>query len=223
MPFESVSVQEHPDAMVVLKERGIVVPAVSVGDRYASGVDLREAADLLGVSYEPPVMLSPQELRDRYNELLALFDRFMEQMPPEGLVFKLPNRDREMSLVYIQIASVMRSFLAAYHDNAHDASFYYPPKDELLVTTADFRRRAVETVRLFNDWWEDDGCDDPLDRVVPAYWGHSTLHEVLEREVWHTAQHIRQAEYVLVELGISPAGRTDELLGGLPVPERVIE
>ncbi len=75
---------------------------------------------------------------------------------------------------------------------------------------------------MLDAWWQKIGYDDPLDRVVETQWGHRTLHEVLERAVWHPAQHTRQVALFLERLGIEPDGPlTPEDLAGLPLPERV--
>ena len=53
-----------------------------------------------------------------------------------------------------------------------------------------------------------------------TYFGSQTLHQVLERAVWHSAQHARQLMMVLQGLGISPDGPlAEEDLAGLPMPE----
>jgi hypothetical protein len=115
----------------------------------------------------------------------------------------------------------MRAFLTAYEDDAHDKGFYSMPEE--VVTREDVLARLDETRRLFDRWWQEDGVDDPLDRVTPTYWGYPTLHEVLEREVWHTTQHTRQLVYVIELFGAEPVVplTREEHLDGLPLPERV--
>ena len=49
-------------------------------------------------------------------------------------------------------------------------------------------------------WWQTSGREDPMDRVIESYWGNHTLHEVMEREVWHTTQHTRQLMMFLTQL-----------------------
>jgi hypothetical protein len=55
-----------------------------------------------------------------------------------------------------------------------------------------------------------------------VYYGEQTMHEFLERTVWHAGQHVRQFMWVLEGLGIAPdrpLGR--ETFDGLPMPEKV--
>ena len=74
--------------------------------------------------------------------------------------------------------------------------------------------------RLSERW---SGCDE-ADCEAPAetYYGPQTLHQVLERTAWHSAQHARQLMMVLGTLGIEPEGPLGEAdLAGLPLPELV--
>jgi hypothetical protein len=141
-------------------------------------------------------------------------------MTPDMLAMALEGRDREMSAVAYQMAMVARSFLSAYHEDRHDTAYYLKPdgfygRDSLLDAAAETRSQLVK-------WWEEDGQDDPLDRVVPTYRGHAKLHEIPEREVWHTTQHVRQIQLVLERRGVAPDGpMTAADLEGLPLPERV--
>jgi glutaredoxin len=222
VPYVAVNLDAEPERGTKLRDQGIHAPAVCVGDRCVNGVSLAAVAELLGVDYTPPEMLSPAELRDRYDLVLDACCRYVAQMPPDALGATLPHRDRDFVGVASQTMSVMRSFLSAYYDDRHDTSYYLTPDD--VRTTEDLLARGAETRVRFEAWWADDGCDDPLDRVVKTYWGHRTLHEVLEREVWHTAQHGRQLMLFLELQGIEPAGPlTSTELDGLPLPERVHE
>ena len=90
------------------------------------------------------------------------------------------------------------------------------------LTGADIAEELRAYPGSLEDWWEIGGHEDPLDRVIESYWGNHTLHEVFERETWHTAQHTRQVMMFLEQLGIAPdAPLTADDLAGLPLPERV--
>ena len=39
---------------------------------------------------------------------------------------------------------------------------------------------------------------------MPTYFGGTTRHEMLERTVWHSTQHIRQIAALLEQVGIAP-------------------
>ena len=58
-------------------------------------------------------------------------------------------------------------------------------------------------------------------RAVGTYFGKQPLHIVLERTVWHPAQHTRQLMLILDTLGIEPDTRLAAAdLAGLPLPEK---
>jgi len=217
----AINVDEQLEARTALADNGMKVPAARVGDRWVSGIDLAAVADLIDVPYDPPTILPSEQLAARYLSILHVARATIAQMTPEMLSYRLPHRNREMLDVANQVASVMRAFLTAYSDDRHAAVQYYnKPAD--IQTQLDLLDRLEETERRFEVWWEEDGIDDPLDRVVQTSWGYPTLHEILEREVWHTAQHLRQLQYVLRQFGVEP----DEPLGeanltGLPLPSGI--
>lgn len=216
----AINADEDLEARAELAANGLVLPVARLGDRWVNGVDLAAVADLIGVPYQPPVILPAQELVGRYNLNLDVARAVIGQMTDEMLAHTMPNRKRPMFDVANQVASVMRAFLGAYYDDRHASGFYAKPDE--VRTRADVLARLDETRRLFNAWWDEDGIDDPLDRVTPTYWGYPTLLEVLEREVWHTTQHIRQLEYVLKEFGVAPdRPLTEAHLAGLPLPEGI--
>jgi len=216
----AINADERPDIRAELEARGMVLPVARLGDRWVSGVDLAAVADLLGVPYEPPVILSPQELVARYNRNLDVARATISQMTDEMFAATLPGRDRPMFSVACQVSAVMRAFLEAYYDDLHTTESYRTP--ETVRTKEDLLDRLDETRRRFNAWWDEDGFDDPLGRVTETYWGHPTLLEVLERELWHTTQHLRQLQYVLREFGVEPdEPLTAANLAGLPLPEGI--
>jgi len=222
VPFEAINLDAEPERGEKLKRNDVFAPAVCVGDRCVNGVSLAAVAELVGIDYEAPEMLSPAELRARYDVIFDASCRYIRQMPESLFDEQLPGRDRGFVDVACQTMSVMRSFLSAYYDDRHRTSFYLTPDD--VRTKDDLLARGGETHASFVTWWEEDGCDDPLDRVVKTYWGHRTLHEILEREVWHTAQHARQLMLFLELQGLTPDGPLTEAdLAGLPLPERVHE
>ncbi len=225
--FIAINADERPDIQAELAARGMVLPVARLGDTWISGVDLAQVAELIGVPYEPPVIMPAAELMERMNLNFDAAHATLAQLTPEMLEFKLPHRDRRMVSVAAQVSAVMRAVLASYYEERHSTESYGTPEElkavdehtsELLVA------RLEETRRQLNAWWEEDGFDDPLDRVIETYWGYPTLHEVLERELWHTTQHLRQLQFVLREFGVEPEiPLTEAHLGGLPLPDGIHE
>jgi hypothetical protein len=72
--------------------------------------------------------------------------------------------------------------------------------------------------------WEKYLSDESCRRNVQTFYGTQTLHELLERSVWHSAQHARQLIAVLERYGIKPDGPLGEKdLEGLPLPEGLFD
>ena len=79
-----------------------------------------------------------------------------------------------------------------------------------------------EAVRdRFQAWWEG-AKDRDFSTVVEPYFGKTTLHEMLERTVWHSAQHTRQVASLLEQAGVSPdRPLTPDDIRGLPLTETI--
>jgi hypothetical protein len=52
-------------------------------------------------------------------------------------------------------------------------------------------------------WWNGPGRTTDFSRQARVYYGNVTLHEYLERTMWHSGQHVRQLMMVLDMLGIA--------------------
>jgi len=209
-----------------IRQLGARVPCTIVGDEWADGVDLAAVARLIGAPYDPPVMLAPSELMVRYRLINASLQRLAAQIGSEAIAYKRPERDRTLACIVYHAGSVMRIFLEAYDPDLLpagegyliEAYESYPPG----IDSHGLIARARATLEHAEAWWRDYGFDDPLDRVEPTYWGHRTLHEIMEREVWHSAQHTRQVAMFLEDLGVKPDGPPGAAeLAGLPIPDGV--
>lgn len=219
--YEEINVIEDPGRAEKLIDMGLYTPAVCVDEECVSGTGLDAVAGLIGVPYERAVMLYPEGLKERYVVMLDAACRFIAQMTPEDLARSQSGRDRPMLEVANQTVSVIRGFLAAYYDGVHDRRFTKLPSE--VRSADDLLQRAAETRDLFQMWWERDGSNDPLDRVIDTpWWGHRTLHEVFDREVWHTAQHTRQLMLALEASGRLPdRPLTKDDFADLQLPEGI--
>ncbi len=85
---------------------------------------------------------------------------------------------------------------------------------------ADIAQYGADVLTRVKRWWErypDRSCQGVMD----TYFGRHSMHEVLERTAWHSAQHARQLMLILDSLGIEPNGRLSTAeLAGLPLPEK---
>jgi glutaredoxin len=227
--FVAIDAAAEPQAKARLAALGALVPCTVVGDQFAPGVNLAAVAKLIGVPYERPPIQPAAELVARYRTVNATLRRLIGQADTTALSLKLPPRDRTLLSLGYHAGSVIRLFLQIYDPDVFGGDNYIlhaeaaPPAD--VTTAAQVIARAEDSLRHFEAWWTRDGHDDPLDRIENSgYWGHRTLLEVLEREVWHTAQHTRQVALFLETAGITPdrpLGAAE--LAGLPLPNRVFD
>lgn len=223
MDFEPINVHHNPGGQTRLRAHGLdAVPAVCVGDRCVPGADLEAVAGLVGVPYRARTMLPPSVLIERFEFMIEAAARYLRQVPEERLERKSPDRDRTLRNLGFHIFHIGTAFLDAYEHSRLDGHWFResaPPEmrsGEDLAAYGDTVRAALAA------WWERAGRDDPLDRVVETYWGAHTMHETMERETWHAAQHTRQVLMFLDQLGIEPDGPlTAADLEGLPLPEGV--
>lgn len=222
LPFVYINVDDDMAARDRLTALGIHAPALCIGEEGIPGHNLKDVAEFIGAPYEDRPMLPPAELKRRYDIIANALARYLRQMSPENCAYTLPNRRRPMLDCAAHGASVVRAFLSAYYKNVYDMSLYAQPDE--FTTAQEVVDLIEDNLIKINDWWEQDGIDDTFDRVVKTYAGHHTLHEVWEREVWHTAQHTRQIALALELQGIEPDGPLTEAdLSGLPLPERIHE
>jgi hypothetical protein len=186
------------------------------------GGDLVAIARLLSLDYEAPEVLTPPELYDKFMLVLDAACRFMTQVPFEGLSHRAPDRDRTFRDLGWHIVLIGRASVAAYDSNEFPNNSFREENVPVTLNGADIAADLRRTQAILQDWWQTSGHDDPMDRVIDSYWGNHTLHEVFERETWHTAQHTRQVMMFLEQLGMAPDGPlTADDLAGLPLPERV--
>jgi glutaredoxin len=221
--YEEVNVVAHPERAHILRQFNLGVPALIFGDAAVPGGDLAAVAALIGVPYEAHELLPAQVLKDRFDLVMASAVSLIGQLEPADLDYAPPDRDRTVRALSAHIATIMQWFVKCYEREFFENPVVTPQPLSSLGTIETLLRTAAETRQQFDRWWETVGRDDPLDRVLASKAGYKTLHELLERSVWHTAQHTRQLQYFMVgRLGRQVHdGLRPELLDGLPVPERI--
>ncbi len=225
-PWTSINLAEHPDAVERLQPYGVGAPAVRVGDRAVQGLDLVGIAELIGWDeYDPPVMLSPVELDAKFRIVIDALARFSAQLDDEAVAYRAPENNRAIRFLIAHAASIMRYGVRAYDLEAFDNRGAPPRPLADTGTAAELRAYVEESTEVYARWWDEWGFDDPFDRVLETAWGHRTFHEVFERCVWHTAQHVRQLqEWMRGALGLEPdRPLTAEDLAGLPIPDRIMQ
>ena len=194
------------------------MPAVAANGEIVSGGVLEEIARVVGFPYDPPQILPPAVLMERWYGILDTAARLIRQIPIDGMTVTSPvDANRTLFALAWHVVTIGRVFLLVYQEV--EARVLHI---ESIKTGEGLGAYADETQALLRRWWNETGIHDPLERVVESYQGIQSLLEYLERETWHTAQHTRQLAAMLEQIGITPdRPLTPELLEGLPLPERL--
>jgi len=95
-----------------------------------------------------------------------------------------------------------------------------PPPDD-MVTSAAIAGFGDRVHKRFKAWADKTSGEDFSIRVQ-TYFGATTRHEMLERTVWHSAQHVRQVGSLLSQAGGTPEkSLTAADIKGLPLTEKI--
>src|SRR5262245_12125765 len=87
------------------------VPATIVGNRIVHGWNPQALAELVGVPYRAPKKLTPAQLAERMDAVLAATQRAIRQVPREHLGMKYPGRDRTVHQLGFHVFRVAASFV----------------------------------------------------------------------------------------------------------------
>ena len=209
--------------MAELQELGArSVPVVARDGRFVFAQVIGDVVEFLDLPDDTAPELSPAELAAKLDRILETAVRLTRQMPDERLEDLLPNRPRTWRVLMHHVYQIPIAFLDM---EEHGETLTY----EALTEAPPDSMRSSEAVAdhgegvraRFSEWWGRVDGEDFSGRV-PTYFGGTTRHEMLERTVWHTAQHVRQVASLLERAGVAPdrppaAGD----LRGLPLTDKV--
>lgn len=192
------------------------MPVVALGGQGVQAVDLRSVAQLLNFPYDDEPQLSPSALKHRLVALLKWLDDFSQSCPMDLHNLKIEGRERSLWDIVEHIVEISRIYKAvAANQRQFDAS----AADANSTTHYTVLSVLGEINRLI-DQIEQEKCN--YDKELDTYFGHATLHWVLERTTWHTAQHLRQLEDMVLRSGMDTIPSLDKsLLTELPLPTSV--
>jgi glutaredoxin len=223
VPFVSVNVLEDADGVAELAALGLrTVPIVRRGTDWANGQVLRDVARVAGIPWGGAPVLPVPELCARLVDIQTTAQRLFVQIPDDQLGRLLPRRPRSYAQLAYHIFNIADAFLEHEVDGLPLKEGAYgrvpPPQDgkaEILAYGADVLRR-------FEAWRDGPARTTDFSRPARVYYGDVTLHDYLERTVWHSGQHVRQLVMVLGLIGIAPdRPPTAATFAGLPMPEKV--
>jgi hypothetical protein len=202
------------------------LPVVAREGRYVIGQDLDHVAEFVGLPGTGHTPLPPARLAALWIDVLRAAQRYVRQMPA-GLLSERPvaDRDRSTGTLAHHVFRVAEAFLdtvTSGGEYAEQMANLPPPRGVggSAAAIAEYGDRVLDRLETWRRQIEGGSCRE---RVV-TYYGPQTVHQLLERSTWHSAQHVRQLIAVLDRCGIEPDGRlTTQDLAGLPLPERLFE
>jgi hypothetical protein len=195
---------------------------VSRGSSFVFAQVIRDVVQFLGLDEKTVPVLSPADLCERYDHVLATAIRLVRQMPDDKLETRLPNRPRSWRMVMHHIFQIPTAYLDMEEEGGtlsrERLGVHPPPEMQTSAEIADFG----EGVRSrLNAWWPRVAGQD-FKVSVPTYFGDTTRHEMFERTVWHSAQHTRQVASLLEQAGVLPdRPLTRDDIRGLPLTDKI--
>jgi glutaredoxin len=219
--FESVNAQAVPGAMEELRALGARgLPVITLGNKFTLCQSFGDVLKFLDLKVRLGDPLPPQQLFDRLGVVLATAARITRQFPPEQLKETFRDRPRTKGALAFHIFRVVEMGIDAAEGKGMNVEGFndVPPAEwsgeDIVGWGLRIRDRALA-------WWKAQ-TDRELKYKVSTYYGHRELHDVLERMVWHAAQHTRQLALMLEDGGTKPDRPLGaEELRGLPVPDEV--
>ncbi|MBE0624382.1 MAG: DinB family protein [Burkholderiales bacterium] len=219
--YESINVQGNSAGMDELRSLGArSVPVVSRGERYVYAQTLTDVVRFLELQIKLHEPLSPAELVRKLDLVLTAAARYLRQIPDDRLALPFRNRNRPIRSLGCHVFRILEAFLEVAPAGPLSYERIMAEPAAQPGTGEDIARYGEGVLARFKQWWAgyaDQSCTTEMD----TYFGRHTLHAVLERSVWHPAQHTRQLMLILDDLGIEPDRRlTADDLAGLPLPEQ---
>lgn len=221
IPFESVNVMESPDAMQELAAHGFRgLPVIRKGKEFLYVQSLDVVAEFLGMARGDHDPLSVEQLLDRWNEVLertrVVIAGFDDQTLLRPAILNRPRPVRDLSSHVFQIPEV---FVRIIEEGLVDTLELQNKPRKDIVSRADLVAYVDRIMDIYQRWWKGGGASRIPDRIL-TYYGDQPSYQVLERAVWHSAQHARQLDTVSAGLGNEFQIPTD-LYANLPMPKRL--
>ena len=199
---------------------------VAKGEQFVFGQNLEDVAEFVGLAGTGHTPLPPEKLIEKWITVLRAAQRYLRQLPKEHLKDRvIENRDRSIRLLGHHVFRIAEAYLETVVDGVEYSNSLatVPPKDGTFLDSTEFAAYGDAVIGKLQKWWG--GLSDrTCQKKLKTYYGQQTLHQLLERCTWHSAQHSRQLIHLLERYGIEPDHRlTADDLAGLPLPERLFE
>lgn len=219
--YESINVHDNPAGLEALRELGArSVPIVAQGGKFVYAQSLGDVIRFLDLRVKLQERLSPDELLNKLDLVLTAAARYVRQIPDERLDRPFRNRNRPVRMLGHHVFRIPEAFLEVVPAGPLSYERIMQEPAPSIRSGADIARYGMGVLARAKQWWAafpDKSCS----RTMDTYFGRHSVHEVLERSVWHPAQHTRQLMLILDELNLEPDGRLSMAdFAGLPLPDK---
>jgi hypothetical protein len=224
--FISVDVLNDRDGLERLLKLGVrKVPVVAKGDQFVFGQNLEAVAAFVGLRGTGHTPLPPDALIEKWINVLRATERYVRQVPIERMNERaIENRDRSIRILSHHVFRIAEAFLESVIDGVEYGTGVtdVTPQPGTCTTGEEIARYGDGVIGRLQAWGK--LANRSSGQKVQTFYGPQTVHELLERSTWHSAQHARQLSCVLERYGINPDGPlVDDDLAGLPLPEGLFE
>ena len=227
MDFIAVDVHNDREGLERLLKLGVrKVPVIVKGEQFVFGQNLETVAAFVGLHGTGHLPLPPEVLIETWINVLRAAQRYVKQMPVERMNERaIESRDRTVRILSHHLFRIAEAFL----ESAIDGIEYgigladLEPQAGTCTTGDEITAYGNGVIERLQEWGKKlpDGSSR---QTVGTFYGPQTVHELLERSTWHSAQHARQLMYVLERYAINPDGPLAEKdLAGLPLPQGLFE
>lgn len=198
------------------------VPVVARDGRFVYAQVIADVIEFLGLGESGGPVLAPAALAERADAVLGTAARLVRQLPDAALGNVLPNRPRSWRVLAHHVFQIPVAFLEMEDKGTRlEYELLTAPPPDGMTTSASIAAFGESVRERFALWWARAAGADFAQRVE-TYFGGTSRHEMLERTVWHSAQHVRQLAALLESIGIAP----DRPLGpaeirDLPLTDRI--
>jgi glutaredoxin-like protein NrdH len=249
--FEAVNLLNDVSAFEETQRIGLTtMPAVRRGDRWATGFDLDQVNELLGIDRDPSGRrLEIQEIAERAASLLDVAGSLATQVPPERHEDPTPTvaqpataflfyEDGNPYVPHGTVKSLVHHIaghgeklkrLAMAAEGRYELGFSMQLTGEAAAfgepveSTPMYRviAQMALTASDIRSWMRENPKPD-LSGVIETHYGSQTFQELLQTMTCSLAQHARQLTWVVERLGLEPDRRIDEgVFEGLLMPSGV--
>lgn len=220
--FAITDIVRDPDGLARLMAFGVrTVPVLARGTDFIFCQSLEDVVRFVGLDTDVAANRLPADvLVTKYLSVLRVARAQIGVIPADALEYQyIPPRQRSLRQLGHHVFGIADAFLRCARDGDALTSarvLALPPDD--MVAVSDITDYADNIVSDMDRWWAATS-DRAGVEMRHTYFGDQSVHQLLERSAWHSAQHVRQLSAILDRLAVaSPIRLADTDLAGLPLP-----